>query len=114
MGVAGEPWFQNAERIAAKFHRVKEEDKQFSFDPVPRKYQLYQPNDDVQTWAAQVADLGVKGFYIKPTYDPQRPLYSPVGGYVVMDYVPNPYEGQPKDIWLVQQALFESTYEWVH
>ena len=53
---------------------------------------------------------GIAGFSIRPGYDPERPLYAPSGGYVVKDDVANPYRDKPKDVWLVQQSLFESTY----
>ena len=54
---------------------------------------------------------GIEGFSIRPGYDPERPLYSPAGGYVVKNDSPDPYRDNPKDVWLVQQPLFESTYE---
>jgi hypothetical protein len=50
-------------------------------------------------------------FYIQPNYPTDGPLYAPAGGYVVKDYVDDPYAGEPDDVWLVQQALFESNYE---
>ena len=62
---------------------------------------------------AQVKGPGIEGFFIKPGYDPERPLYSPAGGYVVKDHVADPYRDNPKDVWLVQQPLFESTYSLV-
>ena len=58
-------------------------------------------------------DPGIEGFYIRPGYDPEQQLYSPSGGYVVKDEVKDPYTDKPSDVWLVQQSLFESTYELV-
>jgi hypothetical protein len=111
VGVAGEPWFQTREKIEAKYDRAREENKQFSFDQQACVYQVFQPKGDVQNWAAQVSGPQVEGFYIRPNYDMQHPLYSPAGGYVVKDHVPDPYRDNPDDVWLVQQSLFESTYE---
>jgi hypothetical protein len=53
----------------------------------------------------------IESFYIRPGYDMSHPLYSPAGGYVVTGDVPDPYTAQLNDVWLVQQPLFESTYE---
>ena len=39
------------------------------------------------------------------------PLYPPRGGYVVTDWADDPHRIHPKVVWLVQQELFESTYE---
>jgi hypothetical protein len=60
---------------------------------------------------AQVKGPGIAGFFIKPNYDPEHPLYSPAGGYVVTDDVPDPYQAKLRDVWLVQEAIFNSTYE---
>lgn len=112
VGVAGEPWFQAPEKVAGKYEKVAEEDQQYAFDSRPRKYQVYKPKGDVLNWAAQITAPDVSGFFIRPNYDPGRPLYSPAGGYVVKDYAPDPNQSDPNDVWLVQQALFDSTYEW--
>jgi hypothetical protein len=64
-----------------------------------------------RNWAAKVTVPGIEGFYIQPNYPTDGPLYSPAGGWVVMDYVDDPYAADPTDVWLVQEALFESTYE---
>jgi hypothetical protein len=112
-GVAGEPWFQKAETIAAKYDRGAEEVKQFSFDEKPVGYTVYTPRGDVRNWAARVAGPGIEGFFVRPGYDRDHPLYSPAGGYVVRDHVADPYEGSPADVWLVQESLFEQTYEFV-
>jgi hypothetical protein len=111
VGVAGEPWFQAPEKVLAKYDLEREEVKHFDFDARSQTYQVYRPKPDVQLWAAQVVDPSVEGFYIKPNYDPERPLYSPAGGYVVKEHVDDPYRDAPDDVWLVQQGLFESTYE---
>lgn len=116
VGVAGEPWFQTLARIESRYERGVAEAKQFSFDQQPRQYQVFQPKSDVRSWAAQIAGPGISGFFIRPNYDQDKPLYSPAGGYVVKSYheeTPDPYQGQPDDVWLVQQALFDSTYEFV-
>jgi hypothetical protein len=117
VGVAGEPWFQKAERVEARYDLAKEEAKQFSFDSRPRTYKVYRPKGDVRNWAAQVQGTWqgkeIQGFTIRPNYDVEHPLYSPAGGYVVCDDVADPYQGQAADVWLVQKALFESTYEWL-
>jgi hypothetical protein len=108
VGVAGEPWFQGLEKIESKYESAGEEMKQFSFDARPRRYRIYRPK--VQNWVAQIKGPGIEGFFIRPNYDPARPLYSPAGGYVVKDHVPDPYQ-EGDDVWLVQEGLFESTYE---
>lgn len=113
VGVAGEPWFQKLEKIEAKYDRGVQERKQFSFDAAPHVYQVFEPKGDVRNWAAQVTGPEIEGFSIRPNYDMKHPLYSPAGGYVVKDYVPDPYRDEPNDVWLVQQPLFESTYEFV-
>lgn len=116
VGVAGEPWFQKLERIEARYERGEEVTKQFAFDQQPHRYLVFKPRLTVQNWAAQVVGPDLEGFYIRPNYDPNSPLYSPAGGYVVKDYderTPDPYQGQADDVWLVQQGLFDSTYEFV-
>ena len=112
-GVAGEPWFQSIEKIEGKYEREGQETKRFDFDGKPRSYRKYKPKGTVRNWVAQVKGPGIAGFKVRPGYDPERPLYSPSGGYVVKDDVPDPYRDKPKDVWLVQQSLFESTYELV-
>ena len=113
VGVAGEPWFQDRERLDAKYEPDAHETKMFGFDRRPRAYRQYRPNGTVRNWVAQVKGPGIAGFYVRPGYDPEHPLYSPAGGYVVKDDVPDPYRDKPKDVWLVQQSLFESMYELV-
>ncbi len=111
VGVAGEPWFQSREKVEAKYEPDGEEEKAFDFDAKPNAYRKYKPKGLIRNWVARVEGLGIEGFFIKPGYDPTRPLYSPAGGYVVKEDAENPYGVQPKDVWLVQKALFESTYE---
>lgn len=113
VGVAGEPWFQKLDRVVAKYDLQAAEDRRFSFDDRPRSYHVYQPKESTRNWAAQVTDPATAGFFIRPNYDVDHPLYSPRGGYVVKDDVEDPYAGSPDDVWLVQQGLFESTYEFV-
>jgi hypothetical protein len=110
VGVAGEPWFQDLNRIERNYEPAEQEMKRFSFDDRQHRYRVYRPKEDTQKWVAQIKGPGIEGFFIKPNYDPSRPLYSPAGGYVVKDPVRDPYlEGA--DVWLVQEGLFESTYE---
>lgn len=112
VGLAGEPWFQSREKIEAKYKPAEEKTKKFDFDTEARRYRIYKPNETTRNWVAQVKGPEIEGFSIRPGYDPTRLLYSPAGGYLVCDEVPDPYQVvQTKDIWLVQQALFESTYE---
>ena len=112
VGVVGEPWFQKLDRVTAKYEPAEEVTKAFKFDSRPTTYRLYQPKQEVRNWAAQVVnDPHVEGFFIRPNYDVKHPLYSPAGGYVVKDYVDDPYKDKPNDVWLVQQKLFESTYD---
>jgi hypothetical protein len=111
VGVVGEPWFQKPERVGARYDKGDEETKQFPFDDQPRKYTIYRPRGDVLNWAACVDGPGIEGFYIRPGYDKTTQLYSPAGGYVVKDHVPEPYQDNPDDVWLVQKSIFDSTYE---
>jgi hypothetical protein len=114
VGSAGEPWFQSDDKkIRNKYASVGAEEKQFSFDGRPHRYEIFKPTGAVQNWVAQVKGPEIKGFSIRPNYDPERPLYSPAGGYVVKDHCNDPYNDSPDDVWLVQQALFESTYEFI-
>lgn len=113
VGVAGEPWFQSREKIEAKYEADIEESKKFSFDAESCTYRMFKPRQTVRNWVAHVKGPGIEGFFIRPNYDPERPLYSPSGGYVVKDDVKDPYTDKPDDVWLVQQSLFESTYELV-
>ncbi|APW61514.1 hypothetical protein [Paludisphaera borealis] len=113
VGVAGEPWFQSLEKIEAKYEHSGEKAKKFDFDKEPREYQSYKPKAATRNWVAQVKGDGIEGFTIRPGYDPDLPLYSPAGGYVVRDDVTDPYKTPAEDAWLVQQPLFESTYELV-
>jgi hypothetical protein len=112
VGVAGEPWFQDLGKITGKYEAAGEEVTRFSFDDRERTYRVYRPRGEIRNWVAQVKGDGITGFWIKPSYDPSRPLYSPAGGYVVKDHVPDPYQGS-SDTWLVQEGLFTSTYELV-
>ncbi len=114
VGIAGEPWFQTREKIDSKYDLDVRETKMFEFDTERRTYQIFKPKGDTRNWAAQVKAPDIKGFYVRPNYDPDRPLYSPAGGYVVKDHVADPYRDKPKNVWLVQERLFESTYELVN
>jgi hypothetical protein len=112
VGVAGEPWFQAAEKVRAKYEVGEEETRQFNFDTKPRAYRVYRPLPDSRVLAAQVKSEGIKEFSIRPGYDPTITLRSPAGGYVVRNYTADPTT-RPSDVWLVQKELFESTYEFV-
>jgi hypothetical protein len=114
VGVAGEPWFQTLEKIEGKYEPAGEVVKTFGFDAKPTRYRIFTPKATTRNWVAQVEGPGIAGFFIRPNYDPEHPLYSPSGGYVVRDYVKDPYQAKPDDVWLVQQGLFESTYELIH
>jgi hypothetical protein len=111
VGVAGEPWFQKPAKVEDKYDEAGTEGKQFSFDSGPRAYRIFKPKEGVRNWVARVEQPGIEGFYIRPGYDMSHPLYSPGGGYVVTGDVEDPYAAELDDVWLVQQALFESTYE---
>lgn len=111
VGVAGEPWFQKREKIESKYERSGSAQRKFSFDTTTHAYEQFTPRAGSRNWAAQVDDPRIEGFYIQPNYPTDAPLYSPRGGYVVKDHVDDPYSGDPNDVWLVQQGLFESTYE---
>ena len=113
VGVAGEPWFQAREKIDSKYEPAEEIRRAFSFDKGPQSYRVFKPRGDVRNWVAQVKGPDIEGFYVRPGYDPERPLYSPSGGYVVKDEVKDPYRDKPNDVWLIQQPLFKSTYELV-
>jgi hypothetical protein len=115
VGVAEEPWFQRLEKIEGKYEPAEEVEKRFEFDSRPSTYRVYKPKGDVFNWAAQVRGRfqgrEIDGFTIRPNYDMDHPLHSDAGGYVVMDDASDPYQAKPTDVWLVQQNLFESTYE---
>jgi hypothetical protein len=111
VGVAGEPWFQARERIDAKYEPAEEVRHAFAFDKGPQTYRIFKPRGDSRNWVAQVKGQDIVGFYIRTGSDRERPLYSPSGGYVVKDEVKDPYHDKPDKVWLVQQSLFESTYE---
>jgi hypothetical protein len=115
VGIAGEPWFQKKERLDTRFEAGDEEIKQFAFDSRPSKYRIFHPKGDVANWAAQVKGTWhgkeITGFAIRTTYDPDHPLTAPAGGYAVTEDVPDPYRADLKDVWLVQEKLFDSTYE---
>lgn len=112
-GVSGEPWFQRLEDILDKYEATAEERRQFDFDLYACIYHVFHPKANVASWVAQVNAVGVSGFFIEPIYDPAHPLFSPIGGYVVREFTDDPYGSAPKDVWLVQQVVFESTYEFV-
>lgn len=111
VGVAGEPWFQTRAKIESKYERAGSEERRFAFDDATHVYERFVPLSTSRNWAAKVTGPGIEGFYIQPNYPTDGPLYSPAGGWVVMDYVDDPYGADPTDVWLVQEALFESTYE---
>lgn len=111
VGSANEPWFQSKEKLDAKYQQTGEARRRFRFDDREHTYRVFTPRSEARNWAAQVTASGVEGFYIQPNYPTDGPLYSPVGGYVVKDHSADPYAGNPNDVWLVQQDLFESTYE---
>ena len=108
VGVAGEPWFQKLDRINTRYDRGEDTVKRFTFDTEPRSYTIYQPKGDVRNWVAKIEGPGIEGFAVQSSFGT---LHSPAGGYAVMDHVPDPYQGAPKDIWLVQPKLFAATYE---
>jgi hypothetical protein len=112
-GVAGEPWFQKPEAIAAKYDPAGEETRRFPFDESPCAYTVYRPRGDVLNWAARIDGPGIEGFSVMAPYDKEHPLYSPAGGYVVRNHAADPYEDSPDDVWLVQESFFEQTYEFV-
>lgn len=111
VGVAGEPWFQKPSKIEEKYAEAGAEEKRFPFDTVLRNYRKFEPKPGVRNWAAQVNAPEIEGFFIRPSYDMEHPLYSAAGGYVVTSDLADPYAARLEDIWLVQQPLFESTYE---
>jgi hypothetical protein len=111
VGVAGEPWFQAPERVEARYEPTGEEVRAFEFDDRPRTYRIYTPRAEIRNWVARVDAADIEGFFIRRGDDPEHPLYSPAGGYVVRDDTPDPYRDPPDDVWLVQRELFENTYE---
>jgi len=111
VGVAGEPWFQSEAKINAKYDRAESVTKTFDFDDEPHEYYVYNPKENVRNWVAQVEAPEIGGFSIRPGYDRNTELHSPAGGYVVKGDVDDPYADDPDDVWLVQQSLFDSTYE---
>ena len=111
VGTSNEPWFQKKGKIDAKYRRTGHERRQFAFDAEPHEYGVFVPREGARNWAAHVDDPGIAGFYIQPNFPSDGPLYSPRGGYVVTDWADDPYRIDPKDVWLVQQEMFESTYE---
>lgn len=115
VGVAGEPWFQKMDRVVARYDLAGEREEQFPFDTERYTYKVYRPKDNVRNWVAQVKGewqgRPIAGFTIRPKYDMDHPLYAPAGGYVVRDDAPDPNADSQAGVWLVQQALFESTYE---
>ena len=114
VGVAEEPGFQAWEKIEAQYERGEAELKKFAFDDKPYEYHLFRPKPDITNWAAQVKGSNIAGFSIRPGYDPGNPLHSEQGGYVVKGEVADPYQDKLDDVWLVQQPLFESTYEFLN
>lgn len=112
VGICGEPWFQTAGAIESKYRRGERAERRFAFDDRPRDYTELLPTTESQNWAACVTGPDIEGFYIRVGYDQESPLYSPAGGYVLRDPADDPYAGEPRDVWLVQRALFESTYDW--
>jgi hypothetical protein len=113
VGACGEPWFQTVEAVESKYERRGTDERRFAFDDRPRSYVELVPRTQSRNWAACVEGRDIEGFYIKVGHDRDSPLYSPAGGYVVRDPAEDPYAGEPHDVWLVQRALFESTYDWV-
>ena len=111
VGAAGEPWFQTPDKIDGKYERAGEDEQRFAFDGAARLYHRFVPRPGLRNWAAKVEGEDIEGFYIQPNYPTDQPLYSPAGGYVVMDYVDDPYGADPADVWLVQEPIFDSTYE---
>jgi len=111
VGIAGEPWFQTLAKIEGKYEPDGEETQKFRFDTKPVVYRKFKPRGDTRNWVARVEGPGIEGFFIRPGYDPDRPLYSPGGGYVVKNHSEDPEGPTSKDVWLVQKDLFESTYE---
>jgi len=112
VGSYGEPWFQTSDALESKYRRGRSEQRRFAFDDRSRSYFEFVPSATSRNWAARVDGPDIEGFYIQPNYDRDNPLYSPAGGYVVRDPADDPYAGEPQDVWLVQRALFESTYDW--
>ena len=111
VGIVEEPWFQAQEAIEDKYRPGETIERQFAFDDAPRSYQQFTPRKSARNWAAQIQGPQIDGFEIIPTYDVDQPLYSPAGGYVVRSDAEDPYTAELDDVWLVQQKIFESTYD---
>jgi hypothetical protein len=112
VGSANEPWFQKPAKIQEKYVEAGELSQRFEFDAKPHTYTKFTPKENVLNWVAQVKGPGIQGFHIKPGYDrDSAPLHSRAGGYIVKDHCADPYHDKVDDVWLVQQSLFESTYE---
>jgi predicted acylesterase/phospholipase RssA len=114
VGIIGEPWFQKKDRLEARYEYAGVKTMQFDFDDRAREYQVYKPKGDVFNWAMQVDDGDhIASFTFRPSYDPDQPLMAPAGAYLVTESSPIAPEdlAKVKDIWLVQQAIFKSTYE---
>ena len=114
VGVIGEPWFQTKDKIESKYEPAGVKSTKFAFDAQEREYHVYRPKGDVSNWAVQITDQGrIASFTFRPSYDPNQPLMAPAGAYVVTDDAQAAPDdpAKLKDVWLVQQAIFESTYE---
>jgi predicted acylesterase/phospholipase RssA len=114
VGIIGEPWFQKKDRLEARYEHAGVKTMKFDFDDRPREYQVYKPKEDVFNWAIQIKDGDrIASLTFRASYDPKQPLMAPAGAYVVTEDSPSPPDdpAHVKDIWLVQQAIFESTYE---
>ncbi len=110
VGIVGEPWFQKKEKIDAKYELVRTETRRFGFDDRPFEYQVLKPKGDVANQVVQIKGDGITFFAFRPTYDNQEVIL-PAGAYVVTGDVADPRNDPLQDVWVVQQSIFESSYE---
>ncbi|MFL5330277.1 MAG: patatin-like phospholipase family protein [Gemmataceae bacterium] len=118
VGLAGEPWFQPRQRVEARYVEGDTVEMHFpAVESCSHSYRIFRPRADALCWAAQVNPPEIKSFSLRLRRSPTDPLTSSVGGYVVTECAADS-DARPDligetDVWLVQQKVFEMSYEFV-
>ena len=119
VGSAGEPWFQALDKIEGKYEPSGEEVKSFRFDTGARTYKTLQAEGGCEELGGPGERTRHRGILhqagLRPGVAPllarrrvrgQGPCRRPLSGQSQGCLA----RAAAKDVWLVQQPLFESTY----
>jgi hypothetical protein len=100
-GEGGEVWQQTTDKLDEKYSPTVETDDGWT---------MYKPKEHNEANAVQVVDqpdgFAIKGLWGEEQPDGSKLQFGDNGDYVLQSVT------DPADVWIVKQALFESTYAW--